>query len=241
MSMPALWLNSSPARCDAEPAPVEAKSTLPGFFLDSCTNSASVFAPAALATTCCAILPPAPPLLTTTTDWPMFSPSFLAISRAAASAAPPAAKPTTSVTGFLGGKSCAAAPNARGAVASARAQCSRVRFFMGVSFIVGGVWIVGSVGAQTDGVGLALFHRVAQQRSGAENAVRKLAVGHGGEQRHHRAQVQAQQQRQGSASACPPQRQAAGGGEEQQGDEGAVHGLLRGVAVLWVAAQVQPP
>ena len=34
MSMPARWLNSSPARCDAEPAPVEAKSTLPGFFLD---------------------------------------------------------------------------------------------------------------------------------------------------------------------------------------------------------------
>ncbi|MNT76660.1 hypothetical protein D3C72_2156940 [compost metagenome] len=51
MSMPARWLNSSPARCDAEPAPVEAKSTLPGFFLDSCTNSASVFAPAALCTT----------------------------------------------------------------------------------------------------------------------------------------------------------------------------------------------
>src|SRR5258706_11827535 len=37
------------------------------------------------------------------------SPSFLAIRRAAASAAPPAAKPTTRDTGFLGGKSWACA------------------------------------------------------------------------------------------------------------------------------------
>ncbi len=51
MSMPARWLNSSPARCEAEPAPVEAKSMLPGFFFDSATNSASVFAPTALFTT----------------------------------------------------------------------------------------------------------------------------------------------------------------------------------------------
>ncbi len=34
------------------------------------------------------------------------------------------------------------------------------------------------------------------KRRGAENAVRELAVGQRGEQRHHRAQMQAQQQRQ---------------------------------------------
>ena len=51
MSTPARWLNNSPARCEAEPAPVEAKSTLPGFFFDSWMNSASVLAPAALCTT----------------------------------------------------------------------------------------------------------------------------------------------------------------------------------------------
>ncbi len=59
------------------------------------------------------MLPPAPPLFSTTTDWPMFSLSFLAIRRAAASAAPPAAKPTTMVTGFLGGKILGAGPGHR--------------------------------------------------------------------------------------------------------------------------------
>ena len=37
----------------------------------------------------------------------MFSPNFLAMMRAAVSAAPPAAKPTTMLMVFLGGKSCA--------------------------------------------------------------------------------------------------------------------------------------
>ena len=49
--MPARWLKSSPARCDAEPAPVEAKSMLPGFFFASATNSARVFTPTPLCTT----------------------------------------------------------------------------------------------------------------------------------------------------------------------------------------------
>lgn len=51
MSMPARWLKSSPARCEAEPAPVEAYSTLPGFVLDSAMNSARFFTPAPLCTT----------------------------------------------------------------------------------------------------------------------------------------------------------------------------------------------
>src|SRR5690606_34599691 len=143
-------------------------------------NSSTEPSAAALATNWWAMLPPAPPLLSTTTDWPMFSPSFLAIRRAAASAAPPAAKPTTSVTGFLGGKSWAVAvpASSRDEAASAVARSSW-RLFMGVSLGCcrqGGI-VLRSISAQPDRVGLAFFHRMAQQRCGAEDAVGELAVG----------------------------------------------------------------
>lgn len=94
-------------------------------------NSSTVPSDAPAATCWWAILPPAPPLFSTTTDWPMFSASFLAIRRAAASAAPPGAKPTTSVTGLAGGKSCASAGPAQAMeVRATAAAWIRVRFFM---------------------------------------------------------------------------------------------------------------
>ena len=101
-------------------------------------SSSTVPSGAALATNWWAMLPPAPPLLSTTTCWPMFSPSFLAIRRAAASAAPPAAKPTTRVTGFLGGKSWACRPPvaARAPVVNAAACSSHWRLFIEVSLLV---------------------------------------------------------------------------------------------------------
>jgi len=84
-----------------------------------------------LATYAWARLPPAPGLFSTTTDWPMFSPSFLAITRAAMSADPPAAKPTTMVTGFLGGKSWAwAAVKARGNPATIAVTTVNARRFI---------------------------------------------------------------------------------------------------------------
>src|ERR1700741_2374774 len=158
------------------------------------------------------MLPPAPALLSTITVWPMFSPSFLAIKRAAASAAPPAAKPTTSVTAFLGGKSWAAA----GPFANSPAKASAVRRGRWNGFIAGlrRVVVKGSVGRQADRAGLALFDRMPQQGCAAEDSVPELAVGQRGEQGHHRAQVQAQQHRQRWRVAAQPECQTAGAGEE---------------------------
>ena len=56
----------------------------------------------------------------------MFSLSFLAMMRAAVSAAPPAAKPTTMVIDFLGGKSCALAEKANKPLSKQRLRWRRV-------------------------------------------------------------------------------------------------------------------
>ncbi|GAD22295.1 hypothetical protein AVS7_02055 [Acidovorax sp. MR-S7] len=104
-----------------------------GAMVSGPTEPSSSTVPSATPAATCwwAMLPPAPPLFSTTTDWPMFSPSFLAIRRAAASAAPPAAKPTTSVTGLAGGKSWAIAGLAKARKAAAAAAAwIRVRFFI---------------------------------------------------------------------------------------------------------------
>src|SRR5258706_13553798 len=54
----------------------------------------------------------APPRLSTTTDWPRYSPSFGASTRATMSLVPPGGKPTRKRIGFEGKGACAAAGNA---------------------------------------------------------------------------------------------------------------------------------
>src|SRR5574343_843113 len=135
-----------------------------------------------------AMLPPAPARLSTTRDAPMFSPSFFAMMRAPVSAAPPAAKPTTMVMVFLGGKSFAWAPKVRPAVSRASVACRKCRLVMVVSGIKG----MRSIATQTELVGLTFLHGMAQQRGAAVNAVGEFVVRQGGEQRHHAAQVHGQ-------------------------------------------------
>src|SRR4030095_2407053 len=203
-------------------------------------NSSIVPSAGPLATCWCAMLPPAPSLLSTTPVCPMFSPSFLAIRRAAASAAPPAAKPTTSVTDFLGGKSCAwLGPLSNSAAKASAVACSRWDLFIADLRKECCEW--SSVGRQTDRVGLELFDRMPQQGRAAEDAVTELAVGQRGEQGHHRAKVQAQQHGQGGRAAAQPECQSAGAGEEQQGNESQVHRSLYGVAMQGMAPAVQVP
>src|SRR5574343_2039319 len=182
-----------------------------------------------------AMLPPAPALFSMTTVKPVFSASFLPMMRAAVSAAPPAAKPTTTVSTRLAGRSWAAADAGWSRAGRAASAASKGRRFTG-SPVLGG-W---SVGTQADGVGQALLDRMAQQRRAAVQAVGELAAGQGGEQGRDRAQVGAQQPGYGRAAAAQPQRQARGRGQRQQRDEAQVHRPLVAVAMQGVPAQVQP-
>src|SRR5262245_39139607 len=81
------------------------------------------------------MLPPAPGLLSTTTVVPRFSPNRLATMRAAWSAAPPASKPTTMVSGFFGRSCCEKADPAtsNGAAKTRRRRCRFMRWLSGDS------------------------------------------------------------------------------------------------------------
>src|SRR5262245_56374653 len=171
------------------------------------------------------MLPPAPARLSTTTGTPRLSVSFFAMRRAAVSVAPPAANPTTSVIVFFG-NSCAPTVPSEATIARTAAQTSFVMFTSA------------SIVTQPQRVRLAAFDGPLQERRGTIGAVRKLAIGQGQEQRHHDSQVHAKQQGQRIRSAREHQQQPRAGSEKKQRDKAAVHRLLRGIAMHWMACQV---
>src|SRR5882672_1146919 len=168
------------------------------------------------------MLPPAPARLSTTTGTPRLSDSFFAIKRAAVSAAPPAAKPTTMVIGFFGNSWATAGPSS----ASAPSVMAKTSLFMFAPV---------SIVNQSQLARLAPFYRPFHQRGGTVDAMRELAVRQRHEQRHHHAQVQRQQERERLRIAAKHQQQSRGSGEQQERDETTVHRPLRGIAVQRMA------
>src|SRR5690606_33903802 len=103
----------------------------------------------------------------------MLSPSFFAIMRAAASAAPPAAKPTTKEIDFLGGNVCACTdeeskPIDKAAIAKQEKGRKCMMLLLGRYKYCcdenkrGASSLAGSVATGTNGVWLALLYGMAQ-------------------------------------------------------------------------------
>ena len=201
-------------------------------------NSSTVPSAAALATNWCAMLPPRRPCCpppptgqcSRPASWQSAAP--LRRPRHLQQSPPPASL-------AFGRKVLRRSAESQGqGAASARAHCSRVRFGWGLLLVGCGGWGCDQSPGQWGWAGAFPPRGAAAKRCGKCRAqtCRRACVAN--------SAITAPRCRHSSSGRPAVPRaassQAAGGGE-QQGDEGAVHRLLRSIAMQRVAAQVQPP
>ena len=68
----------------------------------------------------------------------------------------------------------------------------------------------------------------------------ELAVRHRCKKGHDGAQMQAKRQRQGRGFAQNREAEAGGANNKQERNKPTVHGRIVGIAMLWIAIQIQP-